>query len=527
MPTTTGLPSELWTEVLGHLSRTDQQTCLHLSRLHRVLALRCLFPMVHVYFGLHGSDKLLYIEQIQQEEAAARRSFDILDAIIFEPAFAGAVKKVVVHAFCAHSAIFEIGLLVRALKAIENLRSFVWIGIKPRIPDSVVNALQERCPSLREFNIDEYRFYDLPSSRFVNIGYNSDLSAFTGLTHVSIASDEFDDDDTRGVLALISANARTLTHLVGTDNVVWPSLRAFSSLTHLEIVRCDQTDNLPLVFQHAPQLRSLDLPDAHPGVFRALVASPDTLPELESFRLSVVNSLALDDAMIGVDDPTPTDAGAYEAVFRFLESKRANLRRLALNVEGATHADVHRFIDFVRTLPRLDVLGVTIYSRHMSVLTFERFGDALSDRLQMFSVSFVWNLNDILVEEFLPLVCTSSSSSSFRDFRPLAQPSSQFLLYSTTASANFPSSRPSASKWATSASPQVTSHTTARIYTRSPSARARFGRLTAGRQLSRARSRRDMSRTSDLNAGLTAARSTAAPRTFWPAERMRSGCCAR
>jgi hypothetical protein len=49
------------------------------------------------------------IDQIKQEDATPTRSFELLDALIFEPAFTAAVRKVVVHALCLYSAILEAG----------------------------------------------------------------------------------------------------------------------------------------------------------------------------------------------------------------------------------------------------------------------------------------------------------------------------------------------------------------------------------------------------------------------------------
>jgi hypothetical protein len=217
-------------------------------------------------------------------------------------------------------------------------------------------------------------------------------------------SDEFDRDELNAMLEIVSGSETSLRRFCGTDNVVWAlPIRTYAMLAHLEIVRCDEVENLSLIFRHAPQLQSLDLSDAHFGIFRQLDAYPNALPKLKSFRLVVYAMFPFEDSIIDYIHPAVA-MQAMQTVIRFLHNKRGSLQRLNLHIDGTTSMDMHMLFEFLPSLTSLEVFGFAIYTEHMTEESFALCARSLPINLRMFSISLAWELDDLYVQEINPLV---------------------------------------------------------------------------------------------------------------------------
>lgn len=103
------LPTETWHQILTLSSRKTQIGFLSLSSFLHSIALRFVFGTVKIYF-LSSSNPGL-VESLfvtgEEEEAFTNHSWEILERICYDKAFAGVVRRMVINAFSKDRLVFE------------------------------------------------------------------------------------------------------------------------------------------------------------------------------------------------------------------------------------------------------------------------------------------------------------------------------------------------------------------------------------------------------------------------------------
>ncbi|KAI1787082.1 hypothetical protein LXA43DRAFT_1098578 [Ganoderma leucocontextum] len=332
------LPTELWYRVIQSLSPRDQKTCLSVCKMHHDITIKYVFSHLIITLGLWRMDDDMEsmwdinlartAVQVIESKRVARVNYALLRHIgMRNPDFARNVKKLTVRAYSLFEETpmeYEIGTLVDAIEALQNLTAFAWYGPLPITPSEVMDALRR---TSGQKVVDILLHPEIPE--------NMCLPSFTQLeslvfTHrfvdlwPAMHADEIPYHKT--VQETIAANAATLRRLDVFGDVLWecPS-PSFANLHELTIVFPNTFDGLEVVKTH-----------------------PDAFPNLTSFKLLSVFDL-------------PDEA--VEEVAKFLKKKKL-LRRV--DVITRTEAQAREalvnvsLLKILPELPRLEVLGLDI-----------------------------------------------------------------------------------------------------------------------------------------------------------------------
>ena len=178
------LPVELWDLVVCTASRTEQRTCLFVSKLFHDLALPSVCGHLTLHYGIPLPDDDIYVvaseERRQKYDVQFRRNQEILNHIASVPLFAQAVRELVVCWYELHIAPDEhiddidprrkLSVLLRqsrylqtlhtvlegiegALLHLHNLRSLSWCGEAYKITPEIFHTIASACTRLRSLRI--------------------------------------------------------------------------------------------------------------------------------------------------------------------------------------------------------------------------------------------------------------------------------------------------------------------------------------------------------------------------------------
>ena len=176
------LPVELWDLVVCTASRTEQRTCLFVSKLFHDLALPSVFGHLTLHYGIPLPEDGFYSlpsgERRQKYDIQFRRNQEILNHIASVPLFAQAIRELVVcwyELYLAHdehiddprsklsvplrrSRYLQISYTILdgiegALSHLHNLRSLSWCGEAYKITPGIVCTIASACTRLRSLRI--------------------------------------------------------------------------------------------------------------------------------------------------------------------------------------------------------------------------------------------------------------------------------------------------------------------------------------------------------------------------------------
>ncbi|OJT03110.1 hypothetical protein TRAPUB_6338 [Trametes pubescens] len=367
------MPLELWEFVLKRLPADAERRCLSVSRWFHHLVYPLVFSRITIHIGIWKADpdEGHITTDVQFIKRRIIRNSELFHHIESNTQFAQIVKGITVHAHDIGWSEEDIFAVIRVLQSLPHLRSFRWYGIPATMRSwtsatQVFDALARTCgPSLTE----------LITTVTSDWGEDMFFLKFTSLQTLSFEGvpREYPDDVGPKMIACIVNVPSTLLSLSVTRYVIWDMpLGVFPRLHKLSLQKPPSLQNLGVVLEHCPQLRTLDIVTSSlfsgPQVCTALKAVPEALPHLTSFKL-----LCLGDAFIS----------DFAPVLAFVRNKKA-MRRLDLRFDVALEDldEYTRFLDIFVGLTQLEVVGLTlqgeIFTREHRMLLDKRLPLRLS-----------------------------------------------------------------------------------------------------------------------------------------------------
>lgn len=155
----TRVPLEVWYLIADNLRQVELPPFLLVSRLHRLVALKCLFSHLRICFAYPHSDNTPHsLLEVTRDETVSL-AWDMLSRIRYDKTFASVVQRITIYYSTEELRNvdrFHNGVIVEALKALTNLRSFSWVGNGSPLMD-ILEKLPACCPKLQEINITYVR----------------------------------------------------------------------------------------------------------------------------------------------------------------------------------------------------------------------------------------------------------------------------------------------------------------------------------------------------------------------------------
>jgi len=151
----THIPLEVWYLIADHLHQIELPPLLLVSRLHRLVALKRLFSHLKICFAYQRSDNVPYALLEDTRDETKSLSWEMLSRIRCDKIFASVVQRITIYysteelrnVDCFHN-----GIIMEALKALTNLRSFTWVGNGHPLMD-IVEKLPSCCQKLQEIRM--------------------------------------------------------------------------------------------------------------------------------------------------------------------------------------------------------------------------------------------------------------------------------------------------------------------------------------------------------------------------------------
>ncbi|TFK88958.1 hypothetical protein K466DRAFT_51087 [Polyporus arcularius HHB13444] len=379
------LPYELWGLVVRKLPRSDQRTCLLVSRTVHGVVMPILFSRILVFFGSWDSANdpvALRYMALQDAKPEVRRhnenTIALLRHIARTPEFASLVRELTVAAYEPGETDEMTRVLIEALRQLRDLRVFRYYGASPMLYADIMRALSEGpAPKLREMRFPLPRNAMTPYQPGTRRGrsrvnpppppppmswefYFSDMQmvdtvTVTGHLQGMVSSQRLDNQAQTS--RMTTATTDTLRHLSIPD-LGWclsdsrgPGWGRLSRLQTLELTNLSgylwqrEPHTIAQLFHHCSQLRSLSMLSARQRDIDALGVAPESLPRLESLKLSFYP-----------DHAGWVDWNAH--IVPFLREKK-RLRRLDFVVFGNySGADV---LQVLTAIPNVEVLGLPLF----------------------------------------------------------------------------------------------------------------------------------------------------------------------
>ena len=151
----THMPLEVWYLIADHLHQTELPPLLLVSRLHRLVALKRLFGHLKICFAYPKTENTPYALLEASRNETMSLSWEMLNRVKCDKAFASVVQRITIYyptEELQEVDYFHNGVIVEALKALVNLRSFAWVGNGLPLMDIVKN-LPICCPKLQEIDM--------------------------------------------------------------------------------------------------------------------------------------------------------------------------------------------------------------------------------------------------------------------------------------------------------------------------------------------------------------------------------------
>jgi len=149
------MPPEVWYLIADHLHQIELPPLLLVSRLHRLVALKRLFGHLKICFAYPETDNTPYaLLEVSRNETMSL-SWEMLNRVKCDKAFASVVQRITIYYSTEELQqvdYFHNGVIVEALKALINLRSFAWVGNGLPLMD-IVKKLPTCCPKLQEISM--------------------------------------------------------------------------------------------------------------------------------------------------------------------------------------------------------------------------------------------------------------------------------------------------------------------------------------------------------------------------------------
>ncbi|KAI0640855.1 hypothetical protein C8Q79DRAFT_1106951 [Trametes meyenii] len=345
------LTTELWRMVGFYLTREDQRTCLLVSNSMRHIVRPLLFSRVILKYGiwLWDEDIPFLEDDVPIIEDRMRVNHEILSQVCSDASFAKLVKKIDIQAH--HSQLTsdecpeDIDLLLAAIEALPDLRSFRWYGKYPQLGPPVFQALvKAAATSLTEL--------DFPVLSADCAAY---LASFKSLHTLSLGA------ETLCQLPLLRGRAgvtvmqsyleqapRTLVSLSVQGDALWNApVDLLSNIRELYLADPSTLNGLHLVFQNCSQLRGFGMligSQTKVSLHSVLEENRHALPHLTSFKLLYYGRTGLNES---------------NSLFTFLRDKM-QLRRLDIKFSEATASFHTALLDLIGGLTKLEVVGLQV-----------------------------------------------------------------------------------------------------------------------------------------------------------------------
>ena len=157
----TDVPLEVWYLVADHLRQVELPPLLLVSRLHRLIALKRLFNHLKICFAYPCTGDIPYaLLEVTRAETKSL-AWEMLSRVRCDKSFASAVQRITIHYSTEELQgldFFHNGVIMEALRALTNLRSFTWVGNGLPLMD-IVEKLPACCPKLQEISMRSVRFH--------------------------------------------------------------------------------------------------------------------------------------------------------------------------------------------------------------------------------------------------------------------------------------------------------------------------------------------------------------------------------
>ena len=156
----TALPLEVWHLIFDHLHQVALPSLLLVSRLHRLVALKRLFSHLKICFAYPDSGNTPYKLLEATRDETKSLSWDMLSRVRHDKTFASVVQRITIYYSTEELRNvddFHNGVIVEALTALANLRSFAWVGNGLPLMD-ILEKVPVCCPKLQEINITYVQF---------------------------------------------------------------------------------------------------------------------------------------------------------------------------------------------------------------------------------------------------------------------------------------------------------------------------------------------------------------------------------
>ena len=149
------VPLEVWYHIADHLRQVELPPFLLVSHLHRLIALKRLFSHLKICFAYPHTDNTPYaLLEVTRHETMSL-SWEMLRRVRWDKTFASVVQRITIYYSTDELQgvdRFHIGVIVEALTALTNLRSFAWVGNGSPLMD-VMEKLPTCCPRLQEISM--------------------------------------------------------------------------------------------------------------------------------------------------------------------------------------------------------------------------------------------------------------------------------------------------------------------------------------------------------------------------------------
>jgi len=156
----THTPLEVWYLIADHLHQIELPPLLLVSRLHRLVVLKRLFGHLKICFAYPHVDNTPHALLETSRNETMSLSWEMLSRARCDKSFASVVQRITIYYSIEELQnvdYFHNGVIIEALKALTNLRSFTWVGNGPPLMDIVEN-LPACCPKLQEINVRYAQF---------------------------------------------------------------------------------------------------------------------------------------------------------------------------------------------------------------------------------------------------------------------------------------------------------------------------------------------------------------------------------
>lgn len=149
------VPLEVWFLIADHLRQVELPSLLLVSRIHRIVALKRLFNHLQVCFTYPRAANTSHSLLEGTHDGTISEAWDKLSRVRFDKTFASVIQRVTFYysteklrsVDCFHN-----GVIVEALKALKDLRSFAWVGNGAPLMD-ILEKLPVCCPKLQEVSM--------------------------------------------------------------------------------------------------------------------------------------------------------------------------------------------------------------------------------------------------------------------------------------------------------------------------------------------------------------------------------------